>query len=77
MATKSTKVEAPLTTRVNHMNTTIHNVESIKITEPKEIPCSAGDFFVRHLFVKTDKFEVTLTITSSSKDKLEITSYEF
>lgn len=59
------------------MNSSIHNVESVKITEAKEIPCSAGDFFVRHLFIKTDKFEVTLTITSSSKDTLEITSYEF
>ena len=57
------------------MNTTIHDIKDIKITEAKKLDSLNEDFWIRHLFIKTDMGEITLTITSSSKDKLEITSY--
>lgn len=57
------------------MNTTIHDIQSIKMTEAKKLESLGNDFWIRHLFIKTDMGEITLTITSSSKDKLEITSY--
>lgn len=57
------------------MNTTIHDIQSIKMTEAKKLDSLGNDFWIRHLFIKTDMGEITLTITSPSKDKLEITSY--
>jgi hypothetical protein len=57
------------------MNTTIHDIQSIKMTEAKKLDNLGNDFWIRHLFIKTDMGEITLTITSTSKDKLEITSY--
>jgi hypothetical protein len=57
------------------MNTTIHDIQSIKMTEAKKLDSLGSDFWIRHMFIKTEMGEIVLTITSPSKDKLEITSY--